>query len=92
MHELNYLWVGYFWASLKGNGPEALVQTIVYGAIAVAIWPPARRAIERFTKRHAEELHAKLDHNAKLMAHIIKHHPDIPNVDHNGTDLTKEKP
>ena len=37
------LWFGYVWPSLKGNGPEAVVQTIVYGAIAMAVYPPLRK-------------------------------------------------
>jgi hypothetical protein len=72
------LWFGYIWPSLKGNGPEALVQTIVYAGVAVAIYPPlrdwAKREAEKFhatEKADREHLHAKLDH-------IIKHHPDIP--------------
>ena len=43
MHVLYVLWYGYAWPSLKGNGPEALIQTIVYGALAVAIYPPLRK-------------------------------------------------
>ena len=78
---MSNLWFNYFWASLKGNGPEALIQTVVYGLIAMAIWPPARKAIERFAKRHAEELHAKLDHHEALMKHIIHHSTDIPAFD-----------
>jgi hypothetical protein len=72
------LWFHYLWGSLMGNGPEALAQTVVYGLIALAIIPPARRAIERFAKRHAAELHAKLDHSIALSKHIIDNHPSIP--------------
>ena len=79
---MSNLWFNYFWSSLKGNGPEALVQTVVYGAIAVAIWPPARKAIDRFAKRHADDLKAHVAaENAAIhekLDHVIKHHPDIP--------------
>ena len=71
MHFLWYVWIDYFWASLKGNGPEALVQTVLYGAVAVALYPPLRR----WANREKEHLHAKIDH-------VIKHHPDIPSFHH----------
>jgi transcription elongation factor GreA-like protein len=63
----------------SGGIPGDVVATfiwIVLAAIATSIlYPPLRKAVERFIKRHFEaataELHAKLDH-------IIEHHPDIP--------------
>ena len=67
MNWLYTLWFGYFWPSLKGNGPEALVQTVVYGVIAIIFVPPVRR----WFAGHMNAVHAKLDH-------IIKHHPAIP--------------
>ena len=70
MNWLYTLWYGYFWPSLKGNGPEALVQTIVYGALAYLLVPVVRR----FVNGHTKALHKKLDH-------IIRHHPDIPPLD-----------
>jgi hypothetical protein len=69
MHTLSYLWFHYFWPSDMGNGPEALQQTVVYGAIAVIFVPVVRK----WFRRHVAELHAKMDH-------IIKHHPDIPDL------------
>lgn len=78
MHTLWALWINYGWSSLKGNGPEAVVQTLVYAAAAVLLIPPVRRfVLAEFHKVHSKidkghlELHAKLDH-------IIEHHPDIP--------------
>ena len=67
MHALWTFWLNYFWASLKGNGPEAIIQTIVYAGIAYAVYPPFRKWLMHETG----ELHAKMDH-------IIRHHPDIP--------------
>ncbi|MFY9783141.1 MAG: hypothetical protein WAK12_06375 [Acidimicrobiales bacterium] len=63
----------------SGGIPGDVVATFVWvvlAAIATSIfYPPLRKAVERFIKRHFEaataELHAKLDH-------IIEHHPDIP--------------
>ena len=70
-HWLSSLWFNYSWPSDKGNGPEALQQTIIYFLIAALFIPVVRRFIQReFHKAHAD-IHAKLDH-------IIKHHPDIP--------------
>ena len=71
MHVLYVLWYGYAWPSLKGNGPEALIQTIVYGALAVAIYPPLRKWATQEERAMRAELHRKVDH-------IIFHHPDIP--------------
>ena len=64
------LWFDYGYPSLKGNGPEALVQTIVYGMIAFAVYPPLRK----WAKRETEHLHAKVNH-------LIKHLPDVPAFD-----------
>jgi hypothetical protein len=49
---------------------------VILAAIATTLlYPPLRKAVEAFVKRHiadgTAELHAKLDH-------IIEHHPDIP--------------
>ena len=71
MHVLYTLWFGYAWPSLKGNGPEALIQTVAYAAIAIAIYPPLRGWVVREAHRGEAELHRKLDH-------IIKYHPGIP--------------
>ena len=67
MHVLYTLWFGYAWPSLKGNGPEALIQTVAYAAIAMAIYPPLRN----WAKGEAAHMHAKMDH-------IIRYHPNIP--------------
>ena len=71
MHTLYILWFGYFKPSLYGNGPEALVQTVAYAAIALAIYPPLRKWLTREEREMRAELHRKMDH-------IIFHHPDIP--------------
>ena len=58
MHGLWWvLWFDYGYPSLKGNGPEAIIQTIVYGMIAFAVYPPLRK----WAKRETEHLHAKVD-------------------------------
>ena len=64
MHWLYVQWFDYWWPSIKGNGPEAVVQTVAYAVIAYIFIPPFR---EWFQK----DLHAKIDH-------FIKHSPDIP--------------
>jgi hypothetical protein len=57
-HEINYIWINYFWASDKGNGPEAIQQTIVYAIAAIILVPPVRH----FIKHEFEKIHHKLDH------------------------------
>lgn len=81
MNWLYNIWYGYGWPSLKGNGPEALVQTIVYGIIAIILIPPVRR----WFKAEYQKVHDRLDHAherqeeiTRHLQHIIKHHPDIP--------------
>ena len=71
MHVLYILWFGYTWPSLKGNGPEALAQTVAYAAVAVAVYPPLRKWATKEERAMRAELHSKMDH-------IIKYHPDIP--------------
>ena len=67
MNWLYTLYFGYIWPSLKSNGPEAGVQTIVYAGILYAVYPPFRKWLTHETT----QIHAKLDH-------VIKWHPDIP--------------
>jgi hypothetical protein len=87
---LHTLWFGYFWPSDKGNGPEALTQTVIYATIAVLLVPPIRHALERFAKRHVASLkahaeaenakiHEKIDAGHQLMHHIITSSPHIDN-------------
>jgi len=82
------------WPSLKGNGPEAAAQTVVYGAIAIIFVP----AVRRFIKRELGKIHAKIDqaHQAlqahhdqdvaeraelkRHLAHIISNTPGIPDL------------
>ena len=78
MHWLYTLWYGYAWPSLKGNGPEAGIQTLLYGAIAYAIVPPFRKWVNGHFKRVQEthdSIHAKLEaHHAEHMDLAIFHH------------------
>jgi hypothetical protein len=73
-------WDRWVWpAGGSGGMPGDVVATLIWVIIAAIattlLYPPFRRAIEAFVKRHiaegTSELHAKLDH-------IIEHHPDIP--------------
>ena len=75
-------------------GPNLVASVVQWAIIALVVYvayPPVRRAIDAAVKKHTAELHDKLDHNAKLLAHVIKHHPDIPNEDHNGVSLIEPK-
>ena len=64
---MHTLWFGYFWPSLKGNGPEAIAQSVVYALAGYVLIPPFRK----WVNSGFQGLHEKVDH-------IIKHHPDIP--------------
>ena len=74
MNWLYTLWYGYVWPSLKGNGPEAVVQTVVYGVLAIILIPPVRR----FAKAEFEKVHARLDAAHSKLDLVIRHSPDIP--------------
>jgi hypothetical protein len=66
-------------AGLNGGTPGDVFGTLEWIVIAAIVgsvlYPPIRRRVEAFVKRHAHEanieLHRKLDH-------IIEYHPDIP--------------
>ena len=73
-HWGHHLWFAYFVPSLWGNGPEAIVQTVVYGVAAAILIPPVRHWFEG----HIKALHEKMDTSHALMHHIIEHHPEIP--------------
>jgi hypothetical protein len=82
-HWLPSLWWGYGWPSDKGNGPEALQQTIAYALIAAVFVPPVRHfialefhkvhlkvdAVHQTVKDHVEERKAA---DEELHAHL--HH------------------
>lgn len=86
MNWLHSLWFGYGWSSDKGNGPEALQQTLLYGAIAIALVPPIRHWAARHVesiKQHIEQenahIHAKLNHvilNSKSIPNEVPGLPD----------------
>ena len=81
VHWASNLWFGYTWSSLKGNGPEALVQTIVYGAIAIIFVPVVRRFIaHEFGKIH-ESIHV---HSVEAQAHLhhIAEWMELPKFEH----------
>jgi hypothetical protein len=61
------LWFGYAWPSDKGNGPEALQQTILYAAIALLLIP----AVRHFLAREFGKVHAKID---AVHATVKEHH------------------
>jgi ABC-type Fe3+ transport system permease subunit len=66
---LSNLWFNYAWASDKGNGPEAIQQTVVYAAIAAILIP----AVRRFLKFEFERLHTKIEKGQDEM-HDHLHH------------------
>lgn len=80
-HWAGTLWFGYTWPSLKGNGPEALVQTIVYGAIAIIFVPVVRRFIARIANDIHHSIHV---HGTEITAHLhhIGKHLDLPEFEH----------
>ena len=77
------------------NLTASIVQWAIIALVVYLAYPPVRKAIDRWASSHyraaSADLHAKLDHNAKLLAHVIKHSPDIPNEDHTGASLIEPK-
>jgi len=66
------------WEPVKTNIGAGVWWAVIVATVTSIVYPTVRRAIEAFVKRHIksehEELHNKLNH-------IIKHHPDIPNLE-----------
>jgi hypothetical protein len=87
------LWFNYGWSSDKGNGPEALQQTIVYAALALILIPPVRKflqhefhkvhakieAVHETVKEHHEEAKADREATHKMLHHVIASSPKIDN-------------
>ena len=66
-HWLYNLWFNYAWSSDKGNGPEALQQTIAYAAIAIVFVPIVRK----FIKREFDRVHTSIHiHGQEAQAHL----------------------
>jgi hypothetical protein len=81
-HWLYTLHFGYLWPSIKGNGPEALAQTVVYFIIAAIFIPVVRKFIAReFAKVH----HSIHVHGTEITAHlhhIAKYTDGVPPFEH----------
>ena len=76
--EASRLWFGYGWSSDKGNGPEAIQQTIAYAVIGVLLYPRVRRAIDRFARRHVNEIKAHSEElHAELREHVSAEHAKV---------------
>jgi hypothetical protein len=80
-------WFNYWWPSIKGNGPEDMTSLLIVGILTGIFVPRVRR----WWIAREQAVHAKLDHNAKMLMHVIHHSPDIPNEDHNGVSLIEPK-
>jgi len=65
------------WEPVKTNIGAGVWWAVIVTIVTSIVYPPLRRAIEAFVERHvhagSQELHKKLDH-------IIKHHPEIPEI------------
>lgn len=59
---------------IPGDVVGSLVWAVVVAIAAAIFYPPLRH----FVRREWEHAHAKWDHNAELLRHVIEHHPDIP--------------
>ena len=70
MREISYVWFQYFWSSLKGNGPEALAQTVLYAAIALIFVPPVRR----YVNNHVKSIHERLERHHKEAMDLARQH------------------
>lgn len=66
---------GYEWPSIKGNGPEDGTSLLLVTVVTGLVYPPTRKWIER----ELAHVHAKLDHNAHILRHIVEQSPHIDN-------------
>ena len=85
---MSTFWNHYWYPSLTGNGPEDVTSLIILGVLTGVFVPRVRR----WWVDREQALHAKLDHNATLLKHMIRHHPDIPNADRHGNLLVDVPP
>ena len=76
-----------FWP-LDGSrvGPNLVASVVQWALIAIAVallYPPARRAIERFAQRHVESIKAHVEaenaHLHRKLDHVILNSRSIPN-------------
>jgi hypothetical protein len=84
-------WNHYWYPSLTGNGPEDITSLIIIGILTGIFVPRVRR----WWVAREEHMKARIEHNATLLKHVIRHHPDIPNTDRHGNllvDLPPEVP
>ena len=91
MNWLHNFWFHYEWPSLVGNGPEDITSLIILGVVTGIFVPRVRR----WWIAREQAVHVKLEHNAKLLTHIIRHSDEIPNHDRHGNllvDLPAEPP
>ena len=72
-HWIAYIFNPDIWG---GNLSENIIWWAAAAVIASLFYPP----LKRWIKAEYEKFHAKLDHNAKALEHIIKHHPSIPEM------------
>jgi hypothetical protein len=81
-----------FWPVDASTVGPNLVASVAQGAIvltvAALIYPPLRRRLEAWWKSERSDLHAKLDAHDTMLRHIIKHHPDIPDLQAPGENTT----
>ena len=76
MNAIWSIWLNYFWSSDKGNGPEAIQQTVFYALVAVVFVPVVRKWVKAELKKVHEKLdaaHAKLDLAHAKMDTIMEH-------------------
>jgi len=82
LHEISYVWINYFWSSDKGNGPEAIQQTVIYAALAVTFIPAVRHfftnhfeSVKRLAeKHHKEKMDQAQQHHEATLAQAANHH------------------
>lgn len=76
-----------FWpidaSRVSPNIMAAAVQYVCIGVVLYLLYPPARKAVDKWVTGHLHasqvDLHNRLDTVETLAKHIIKHHPNIPN-------------
>jgi type II secretory pathway pseudopilin PulG len=90
---MSNFYFNWWWPSIKGNGPEDLTSLIIVGIVASILIPRVRRwwkvRAEHLAARE-RELHAKIDHAIRQNAHLINHTKGVPNIAHDGVDLTAD--
>lgn len=78
----SWIWPAGGSGGIPGDIVGGLEQLVLIGIVATLFWPRLRRALEQLFHRFmsSHPVHGEIAEIKRMAAHIIEHHPDIPNL------------